>query len=135
MLAEGIELLPHRHLPPAVHWEGRRCPGRSPNFRGAESILLKHLADSRLDADIVDAGRPYKESYESPGVALLVSGRVHIENKSTTSGGPSDTVVGLATGGLCAECILQGTALSVSELLLDEIARSAAGTYSSLWKP
>jgi hypothetical protein len=105
------------------------------NLRGAESILLKYLADSRLDADIVDAGRPYKEGYENPGVALLVSGRVHIENKSTTSGGPSDIVPGLSTGGLCAECIVQGTSLSVSELLLDETARSAAGTYSRLWKP
>jgi hypothetical protein len=128
MPAEDIELLPRRHLPQAVHWEGRRCPERSPTFCGAESILLKYLADSRLDADIVDAGRPYKEGYENPGVAKLVSGRVHIENKSTTSGGPSEFVLSLATGGLCAECIVQGTALSVLKLLLDEIARSAAGT-------
>jgi hypothetical protein len=70
-----------------------------PCFRGAESTLLKRLANSCLDLDVVGAGRPYKEGDENLVEALLLSGRVRIEDKSVTSGGPSDIVLGLPTGG------------------------------------
>jgi hypothetical protein len=81
--------------------------GDAPNnfspFGGAKSILLKRLENSCLDRDVLGCGQAFRGRRRELWASTLLSGRVRIEDKSATRGGPLDIVPVLPTEVLCAE--------------------------------